>query len=100
MSKLTTPAGSNGPPATDKKARIPPEEKFWQRYSPHHEAPLSGASSFFLHIGALGLGLLIVLYGKHLAESNKSIPVDAVAFGSAGGGGDPSGAPDGGQSTL
>lgn len=100
MSKLTTQTGSNGPPAKETKPRIPPEEKFWQRYSPHHEAPVSGASSFFLHIGALGLGLLIVLYGKHLAESNKSIPVDAVAFGSAGGGGDPTGAAEGGQATL
>ena len=24
---------------------VPPEEKFWKHYSPHHEAPVSGVSS-------------------------------------------------------
>jgi len=29
--------------------RLPPEERFWQHYSPHHEAPLAGVGSFTLH---------------------------------------------------
>jgi hypothetical protein len=38
---------------------VPPEEQFWQRYSPHHEFPLSSATSIVLH--ALVIGLLILL---------------------------------------
>lgn len=38
---------------------LPPEEKFWQRYSPHHEAPVSGVTSTVLHAIALALLLLI-----------------------------------------
>jgi len=34
--------------ATSKAIRplIPPDESMWQRYSPHNEAPLAGATSF------------------------------------------------------
>ncbi|MCI0642540.1 MAG: hypothetical protein L0Y72_22265 [Gemmataceae bacterium] len=37
------------------KPLLPPDEKFWQRYSPHHEFPLAGVTSLCLH------GLAIVL---------------------------------------
>src|SRR5437868_14915744 len=99
MSKLTSqPAnsqpGNSRPAEKEKKPLIPPDEKFWQRYSPHHEAPLSGVSSFFLHVSVLALFGLIFWIGSKMADSNKSIPVDAVALGSAGGGGDPGGADD------
>src|SRR5438128_1910038 len=95
----TKQAGSNGPPTKEKKPIVPPEEKFWQRYSPHHEAPLSSASSFFLHVSVLALFALVFWLGSRLADSNKSMPVDAVAVGLEGGGGNPSGRPDGGQVT-
>jgi hypothetical protein len=38
--------------------RVPPEESFWQHYSPHHEAPLSGVGSFALHCIIAGVLLL------------------------------------------
>jgi hypothetical protein len=51
------------------KQRTPPAEEFWQRYSPHHEFPVSSITSVALHIlvivtlllgawAALRLGLL------------------------------------------
>src|SRR5262249_27441386 len=76
---------------------IPPEEKFWQRYSPHNEAPLSGASSFLLHMALLSLLALVCWLGSRASDSNKSIPVGALAVaGPEGGGGDPGGQADGG----
>jgi hypothetical protein len=44
-------------------ATVAPEEKFWQRYSPHQELPLSALSSFLLHILVLGLLLLLAYLG-------------------------------------
>lgn len=53
---------------TTKKPKItgndptPPAEEFWIRYSPHHEAPVSGISSFVIHALAIGLVVLAILY--------------------------------------
>jgi hypothetical protein len=81
---------------------VPPEEQFWQRYSPHHEFQLSSAASFALH--ALILGLLILLgwlLFHDFDEEKKPATVDAVripgiigkkfGFGPGGGGGSPGG---------
>jgi hypothetical protein len=38
--------------------RLPPEERFWQRYSSRHELPLSGTAALVLHV--LGLAVLLV----------------------------------------
>ena len=40
--QTTVEAAKNG--KATKKPLVPPDEKFWVRYSPHHEAPLSGVS--------------------------------------------------------
>src|SRR5438067_9637644 len=99
MTTTETPSGSNGPAVKDKKALTPPEERFWQRYSPHHEAPLSGVGSFVLH--GLVLGILILGYTllnqRREAESNRLVTMDVVQLegggsGFEGGGGEP-GAP-------
>ena len=37
---------------------IPPDERFWQRYSPHHEFPLSSVASLALHGLVIGTMLL------------------------------------------
>jgi hypothetical protein len=87
---------SNASPPTDKAAtttpKLPPEEQFWQRYSPHHEAPLSWAGSFMLHVLVIGS---LVLFGIYLASalfgSNRSLPVEPVRLALGGGGGKPSG---------
>jgi hypothetical protein len=61
---------------------IPPEEKFWQRYSPHNEAPLSGVTSTIIHALVLGL-LLLVVYVHHMTkldDANRPLPVDVIKF--------------------
>jgi hypothetical protein len=40
---------------------VPPDESLWKRYSPHHEAPLSGISSVALHVLAFGGIAMIAL---------------------------------------
>src|SRR5262249_33205414 len=39
----------------------PPNERFWQRYSPRHELPLSGVGSLTLHAAALGAVVIFAL---------------------------------------
>src|SRR5438128_557310 len=62
---------------------IPPEEKFWQRYSPHNEAPLSGVTSTVIHVLAIGL-LLLIVYAHSLMkidDASRPLPVDVMKFG-------------------
>jgi hypothetical protein len=42
--------------------RLPPEQRFWQRYSPHHEASFSGIGSFTLHF----VVTVVLLLGGYL----------------------------------
>jgi hypothetical protein len=71
------------------------DERFWKRYSPHGELPLSGAGSFALH--ALVLGFLI-LWGLYLysffTKPSRSLPVESVRLDLGGGGGSPRGEGD------
>src|SRR5687768_17512324 len=84
MSESTTKAPT---PAT--KPLTAPEETFWQRYSAHHEAPLSGMTSLAIHLLAIPLllllGWLIIKLG--LGEDSKPLPVAPVQM--SGGGGSP-----------
>lgn len=68
--------------------RVPPEEKFWKRYSPHGEAPLSMAGSFALHL-AVGGGLLLLgmFILTSFGNSRTSLPVEPVRLKIEGGGG-------------
>ncbi len=76
-----------------RKGPAPPEDAFWERYSPHHEFPLSSVSSIATHILVFGLmvlvGWAIAKFG--LREEQKPVPIDAVAFEPGGGGGHPQG---------
>jgi hypothetical protein len=84
------------PPATNHKAKsqkkgslVPPEEQFWQRYSPHHEFPLSTASSLMLHGIILALLVLGGIILAKLGFQDKPVEVSAITI--AGGGGRPNG---------
>src|SRR5438552_2825247 len=59
----------------------PPEERFWQRYSPHHELSLSGTASLVLH--ALVMGLLLT-GGLLLARAGLGQDQPSVAVGTLG----------------
>src|SRR5215813_13294539 len=87
---------ATSPPAAENKSiprptLIPPEEKFWKRYSPHQEAPLSGVSSTVLHILFFGLmlGIMALSDWLNMEEDNRPVPWEPVRV--AGGGGHPSG---------
>ncbi len=85
----TPPSGNNQVPDPNDSAPIPPEERFWQRYSPHHEFPLSSVASVCLY----GLGILlawaVVVFAMKQHEDYAPLPVEPIAIG--GGGGNPLG---------
>jgi hypothetical protein len=85
----TAPPSANQP-------LTPPDERFWQRYSPHSEFPLSGAASFGLHLLVFGLLALLAWFGAMLfGHASRSLPVEAVRLETGGGGGNPHGRGDG-----
>lgn len=76
--------------------RVPPEEPFWKRYSPHGEMPLSMAGSVALHALAFGLLLLFGLYLVNLfVKPQRTLPVEPVRLMENPGGGGPRGGPEG-----
>src|SRR5713101_2229388 len=81
---------NNSAKSGTKPSRLPPEEKFWKRYSPHHELPLSTASSILIH--AIAITVLIVgsiILAKFGFGENK-VPLGVIQI--AGGGGQRDGA--------
>jgi hypothetical protein len=53
---------------------ILPQEKFWQHYSPHHEAPLSGVMSFGLHLLVIALAILASYYFAKVSQAAEKLP--------------------------
>jgi hypothetical protein len=67
---------------------VPPDEQFWQRYSPHHEAPLSGIGSFAAHFVIGGFLILAGYLGwLGLGSHRAAVANDAVRLELQGGGG-------------
>jgi len=77
--------------STSGGVKLPPEPKFWKRYSPHGEAPLSFAGSLTLHALGLGGAFLLAVYLVSLYKPTQSLPVDPVRLVISGGGGKPGG---------
>jgi hypothetical protein len=71
---------------TKAKSLLPPEEKFWKRYSPHHEFPLAGMTSLCVHALVLGFlllgGLAFLLRERDDAARPASMDVVMVSSGS------------------
>jgi len=83
----------------------PPEEKFWKRYSPHGEAPISLAGSFALHALAVGGLVLVAVYLASLfTRPTLSLPVELVQLargdGPGGQSGKDKGSPPGPEAPL
>jgi hypothetical protein len=68
-----------------KPVKLPPEEKFWKRYSPQHEFPISSVTSICLYALAFLLCWVVISYAVKSNDDNKSLPVENIAI--AGGGG-------------
>ena len=91
MSNTSAPQKAAGPILS----RVPPDEQFWRRYSPHGEAPLSIAGSIALHTLGLGAALLAIFYLASLfSPSTQSLPVEPVRLDIGGGGGSKTGVGD------
>jgi hypothetical protein len=74
---------------------VPQDDRFWKRYSPHHEFPLSSAASVALHVMAIAVlilgGILAARWG--FGDSEKPIPLSMLD--EPGGGGQSDGNPTG-----
>jgi hypothetical protein len=82
--------------------KVPPEEQFWKRHSPHGEAPLSMAGSIALHALAIGGLVLCAVYLAALfLKPERSLPIDPVRLlpggDGRGAGKEPAGAGQGGE---
>jgi hypothetical protein len=73
----TTPPDNkapNKPPSGHKPLLVPPEEAFWKRYSPHHEFPVSGATSIALHAIAIVFLILMTWWLFSLTRKPSDVP--------------------------
>ncbi len=83
---------STAAPASQTKSagpalKVPPEEQFWKRYSPHGEAPLSVAGSVTLHALAIGILVLFAVFLAALfVAPTRPLPVEPVRIVGGGGG--------------
>ncbi len=79
-------------PANDTQPTIP-EERFWVKYSPNQELPISSLSSIALHL-IVGVGMILLFAFVLSGTRDNDMPVETLALGdnpNAGGGGDPNG---------
>jgi hypothetical protein len=91
MSQTSPPASDKKPTGTPQAPLVPPDEQFWQRYSPHNEFPLSTVTSVALHILAVVLILVTAWVIAVLQlKDERSLPVEAVTM-AGGSGGNPRG---------
>ncbi len=95
MSNTTSAPANNTPQAHQKNRLKPPEERFWKRYSPHHELPLSAVSSVMLHV--VGFFLIALVIGGFIfsIRPDNRPPEVGAAIVIAGGGGNLEGAAEG-----
>jgi hypothetical protein len=69
---------------------LAPEKRFWQRYSPHHEFPLSTATSLAIYGLAGALLFFLGRYLVNLGSDATPVPVETIDV-DAGGNGNPNG---------
>jgi hypothetical protein len=74
--------------AAPRSSRVPPEDAILVRYSPHHELPLSTATSVALHALVIGLLVIagIVATKLNWGSDNRQLPVGIVTMDEPGGG--------------
>ena len=70
-----------------KQSSQPPEERFWIKYSPHHELPISSLASIAWHTFAVVL-VIVIAFVVSINRTND-MPIESISLG--GGGGNPQG---------
>ncbi|HVK11356.1 MAG TPA: hypothetical protein VM597_21475 [Gemmataceae bacterium] len=67
------------PPKAPPGPLAPPDERFWEKYSPHYEFPLSGVGSVLMNVGALAVFLMALWFMARSTASDKtSLPISAM----------------------
>src|SRR5262245_30598210 len=84
---------TKSPPPVPQPQAKPPDEKFWVKYSPHHELPISGLASLAWH--TLAVVLVVVVAWVAFKTKSEDMPIEMVQIGAGGGGGSPRGVGDG-----
>jgi hypothetical protein len=74
------------PLTDDRTTHVAPEERFWKRYSPHHEFPLSSITSVALHVLAFVL-LALVAWWVAKMTLGQSAPLPETVISIKGGDG-------------
>lgn len=69
---MSTAAAPTLPKNSPRPPLMPPEEQFWERYSPHYEFPLSTVGSVAMHIGALVLFLAALWLLARMTGSDRN----------------------------
>ncbi len=85
----TSTAPTNNGPLPAPQPVVPPEERFWKRYSPHHEFPLSSVITVTFY-GLLAVSLYVIftyLYAWFF-PNQEALPVEPIAMAGGGSGGD------------
>src|SRR3954453_19566090 len=80
-------------PSAPTKSNQLPDEKFWVKYSPHHELPLSGMASLAWH--TLAVVLIVAVAWVVARNSRDDMPLEVIQLARGGGGGSPGGIGDG-----
>jgi hypothetical protein len=90
------PASENSKSPAGPNKRVPPEEQFWKRYSPHGEFPLSATGSVAVHVLVFGVLVLFAIYLAGKFFRDRPLPIEPVRLHvDGGGGGDKKGVGDG-----
>ena len=64
------------PPKAPPGPIAPPEEQFWEKYSPHYEFPLSGVGSVLMNVGTLAVFLMALwLLARSTASDKEPLPI-------------------------
>jgi hypothetical protein len=85
-----TSTANNAVKSDKKRSRVPPEEKFWKHYSPHHEFPLSSAASVLLHVVVFTVLIVGSIVLAKYFDKGPKVEIGEIVI--AGGGGSPDGA--------
>jgi hypothetical protein len=62
---------------------LPPDEKFWQRHSPHHEFPFSTVVTVLVHLAVLFL--IVIVANVHGCTAERTKPLEIVVLDVPGG---------------